>query len=235
MLEFAQIFLQVTAATQPYAAEWVSAGSVLIEQVVSLLILVFAIFAVAMQVARGYFLRVLRKFTLRLAADIWWIVFVLLRDAAIFLVLFLGVALFWPGTYQDYAIGVPFMPLGVDFFSFALVLLLLKDTDEDPKANAMLTAFIVIGAALYTIGMVFVTYNPAQLSLQVPTVSTAASNPWGFFYQYFDSINSPTVAIYSFYITLVLLGLAGGRAVRWSYEQWEQPKPAQAKPAAVQK
>ncbi len=234
MLGFISFLLQFSAGS--YAQEWVSAGSLFTEQLVYYFIFVFAVFAVAMQVSRGYFLRVLRKFTLRLAADIWWIVFILLRAAAIFLVLFLGVSIFWPGTYEDYAIGMPFMPLGIDFFSFALVLLLLRDTDEDQQANRWLTLLLTIGAALITISVVFVSQNPAQLvagGMSVPTVSTSTGNPWGILYTYFDSVNNPTISIYSFYITFILLGLAGGRAVGWSYEQWAlmsqkaQPAPQQ--------
>jgi hypothetical protein len=203
------------------ATNWVSAGSVLVEQIITLLVSLLAILALSMQIARGYFLRILRKFTLRLAADVWWLVFVLLRDAGIFLVLFLGITLFWPGTFEDYAMAVPFQPLGIDFFTFALVLLLLRDTNEDPKANALLTVFITIGTALFLFGTIFVTYNPAQItSVAIPTVSASPSNFWGFLYTYFDSLNSPQIAIYSFYITLLILAAAGGRAVKWSYDQW---------------
>ncbi len=214
--DFGLIFQLSTPATN-----WVSAGSVLVEQIITLLISLLAILALSMQLARGYFLRILRKFTLRLAADVWWLVAILLRDAGIFLVLFLGITLFWPGTFQDYAVAMPFQPLGIDFFTFALVLLLLKDTHEDAKANALLTVFIAIGTALILFGTIFVTYNPAQITgISVPTVSTSPSNFWGFMYTYFDSLNSPTIAIYSFYITLIILAAAGGRAVKWSYDQW---------------
>ncbi len=217
MLQDFGLLLQLSAP----ANNWVSAGSVLVEQVITLLISLLTLLALSIQIARPYFLRILRKFTLRLAADVWWLIFVLLRDAGIFLVLFLGITLFWPGTFQDYAVAMPFQPLGIDFFTFALVLLLLRDTNEDAKANKLLTIFIAIGTALFLFGTIFVTYNPAQLTgISIPTVSTSPSNFWGFMYTYFDSINSPLISIYSFYITLIVLGLAGGRAVTWSYEQW---------------
>ncbi len=177
------------------------------------------VLAVSMQIARGYFLRILKKFTLRLAADIWWLLFILLRDASIFLILFLGVSLFWPGTYQDYPVAVPFMPLAIDLFAIALVILLVKDTDEEPKYNSLLTILVVAGAFLYIMGTVFVTESAVFLTTLPPTVSLSTSNPWGFFNAYFNSQNDPTLAIYSFYITFGILLLAGLAAIVSSFTQ----------------
>lgn len=131
--------------------------------------------------------------------------------------LFLGVSLFWPGTYQDYPVAVPFQPLAIDFFAFALVLLLMKDTDEDPKYNRMLTWFVLIGTFLYIIGTVFVTESALILSTLPPTVSASTSNPWGFFNTFFNSQNNPALAIYTFYICFTILLLAGAVAVVSSF------------------
>jgi hypothetical protein len=212
MLGMLPIMLQ--GASQTY----VTAASVYTENTITVLIMVLVVLAISMQIARGYFLRILRKFTLRLAADIWWLLFILLRDASIFLVLFLGVTLFWPGTYQDYPIAVPFQPLAIDFFAFALVLMLVKDTDEDPKYNSLLTVFIIIGAMLYIFGTVFITESATMLSPLPPTVSLSTSNPWGFLNAYFNSQNNPALAIYTFYITFALLLIAGGIAVMDSFK-----------------
>ena len=221
MIPIAQIMLQYNPYSSPYAKFYFGGGSVFTEELITTLVAILAVFAFAMQVSRGYFLRVLRKFTLRLAADVWWLVFALLRDASIFLVLFLGVTLFWPGTYQDYVIGVPFSLLSIDFFAAALVLILYKDTNEDQKANTILTGLVTAGMILMVFSVVFITQSPLQLAgINVPTVSSSAGNPWGFLYAYFNSINSPTIAIYSFYVCVVLLAIAGALATKWSFEQW---------------
>ena len=202
-----------------YPSILTSAGSLFTEQTVTLLVEIFVILAMFMQLSRGYFLRVLRKFTLRFAADIWWILFVLLRDGSIFIILFLGVTLFWPGTYQDYPIAMPFQLLGVDFFAFALVLLLLKDTDEEPKYNSLLSAFIMIGGLLILFGTIFVTENPVQTGISMPTVSSGTSNFWGYLYYTFASNQNPTLSIYSFYACIALLAIAGGTAFNWAMKQ----------------
>ncbi len=207
------ILMQAAGAAQMY----VTAGSVYTENTITVLIEILTILAISMQIARGYFLRILRKFTLRLAADIWWLLFILLRDASIFLVLFLGVSLFWPGTYQDYPIAVPFQPLAIDFFAFALVLLLIKDTDEDPFYNSLLTIFVLAGTVLYLFGTVFVTESALALAVLPPTVSPSVGNFWGFINQNFNSENAPAMSIYSFYVTFALLLIAGGIAIANSF------------------
>ncbi|MFI5412475.1 MAG: hypothetical protein ACHQX1_01135, partial [Candidatus Micrarchaeales archaeon] len=205
---------------------------------------ILTVLAISMQIARGYFLRILRKFTLRLAADIWWLLFILLRDATIFVVVFLGFTLFWPGTFQDYPIAVPWQLLAIDFYAFALVLLLVKDTDEDPKYNKLLTIFVLIGTFLYLVGTVFVTESALALGTLPPTVSASTSNIWGFFNTYFNSENNTALAIYSFYVTFTLLLLAGGIATMSSFRNGGnmakksmtlQPKPTVKQPDAPNK
>ncbi len=225
------LLFQAAGSAQTY----VTAGSVYTENTITVLIEILAVLAISMQIARGYFLRILRKFTLRLAADIWWLLFVLLRDASIFLVLFLGVSLFWPGTYQDYPIAVPFQPLAIDFFAFALVLLLVVDTDEVPKWNSLLTIFVLIGTTLYLFGTVFVTENAVALATLPPTVSTSTSNFWGFMNTYFNSENNPAMGIYTFYVTFTILLIAGAAAVAASFKGSYPRKSIETNPKPIVK
>ena len=225
MFELSALLLQAGTYNGAAAAQtYVTAGSVYTETTTTVLLMILTVLAISVQIARGYFLRILRKFTLRLAADLWWLLFILLRDASIFLIVFLGVSLFWPGTYQDYAVAVPFQPLAIDFFAFALVLMLIKDTDEDPKYNAMLTYLVLIGTFLYIFGTVFITESAVVLSPQPPTVSSSTSNLWGFLYIYFNSQNDPAMAIYTFYVTFLLFLGAGAVAIRASLKGGGIPK-----------
>ena len=196
---------------------YVTALATYSETTIANTIILIMLLALSVQVARKYFLRVLRKFTLRLAADIWWLLFVLIRDASIFLVVLMGFMLFWPGTYQDYAIAVPFQPIAIDFFAMALVLMLLKDTDEDRFYNGLLTLFVVIGTSLYAIGTIFVTESAVQLAVLPPTVSNAASNLWGFFNLNFNSMNNPALSIYTFYVGMGVLALCGLIVIVYSF------------------
>ncbi len=215
MITFALMLNAVNVSVVPQTL--VTAGSVYTENTVTVLLEILVVLAISMQIARGYFLRILRKFTLRLAADIWWLLFILLRDASIFLIVFLGVSLFWPGTYQDYPIAVPWQLLAVDFFAIALVIMLIKDTDESPTWNSALTVLVAIGSFLYIVGTVLVTESALALTTLPPTVSASTNNIWGFFNTYFNSINNPTLAIYSFYVCFTILLVAGAVAIGASF------------------
>lgn len=216
------MFLFQTAANQ---TTYVNAAAIYTENTIDVLITLLAVLAVSIQIARGYFLRILRKFTLRLAADIWWLLFIILRDASIFLMVFLGFELFYPGIYEDFAIAVPFSLLAIDVFAAALVVLLVVDTDEDPRYNKVITILVLIGAALYIFGTIFITESPTVLMNPVPgTVSNSNSNIWGFMNNNFNSQNNPTLAIYSFYVCFAILLIEGGIAIFFSLTGGNLPK-----------
>lgn len=197
---------------QANASVYTSAAAVYTENTLAVLLTLITIVAVSVQIARGYFLRVLRKFTLRLAADMWWLMFVILRDASIFLVVFLGFMLFYPGTYQDFPIAVPFQPLAIDLYAIALVILLVKDTDEEMQYNTYITLLVGAGTLLYIFGTIFVTESALQLAVLPPTVSNKGLNIWGIMYNVFNSAKNPALAIYSFYVCGLVLLVAGGVA-----------------------
>ncbi len=204
------LLLQASGLLPPTNSSfYVATAATFTENTIAVMLTLLTILAVSIQIARGYFLRVLRKFTLRVAADIWWLLFVILRDASIFLVVFLGFMLFYPGTYQDFPIAVPAMPLAVDLYAIALVILLVKDTDEEPKWNTAITILVALGTVLYITGTIFVTESAVQLAKLPPTVSAQTSNIWGFMYTTFNSQTNPALSIYSFYICFGILAAAG--------------------------
>ena len=226
-------FLLQASGSALNAATYVAAGSIYTENTVVVLITMLTVLALSVQIARGYFLRILKKFTLRLGADIWWLVYILLRDASIFLVVFLGFMLFWPAIYQDFPIAVPFMPLAIDFFAMALVLMLVVDTDEVPLYNSLMTILVLIGTVLYITGVIFVTEGATQLAVLPATVSLNQSNIWGYFNANFNSQNNPNLSMYSFYVTFGILGICGLVALLYSFRggilnRLIEPKPKPA-------
>ena len=194
---------------------YLNAATIYTENTITVMLALLTILAISIQVARGYFLRVLKKFTLRVAADVWWLIYVILREASIFLVVFLGFMLFYPGTYQDFPIAVPFMPLAIDFFAIALVIMLIKDTDEDIKYNNILTILVAVGTFLYIFGTIFVTESATQLAVLPPTVSNSMNNIWGFINTNFNSMTNPALSIYSFYVCFGILVIAGIIAIKY--------------------
>lgn len=184
----------------------VSAGSVWLETTIAVAMLFVTAMAFSLQIARGYFVRVLNKFTLRLGADIWWLAYVLIRDALLFIAFIMGLLVFLPGTFLDYPMAVPFMPLSVVFFGVALVIKLYFDADDSRRAFRAVTLSVFAGTILWIFGIIFVTETP--LALQ--TLPAGVSSDGGFWYMVYHTFSSTTnlsLAMTSFQVCFAALGV----------------------------
>jgi hypothetical protein len=186
----------------------ISGGSIWLETTIAVAMVFVTAMAFSLQIARGYFLRTLEKFTLRLGADIWWLAYVLIRDALIFLSFVMGLLVFFPGTFQDYAMAVPFMPVSVVLFGLSLIIKLYFDADENRNAFRAVTALVFGGTSLWIFGTVFITESPMQLS----TLPAGVSGNSGFFYYLYSNFNSATnvdLAMVTFNDCFAVLGVIG--------------------------
>ena len=185
------VLLNVSPAFALSQSDLVSGGSIWLETTIAVALVFVTAMAFSLQIARGYFLRTLEKFTLRLGADIWWLAYVLIRDALIFLSFVMGLMVFFPGTFQDYAMAVPFMPLSVVFFGVALVTKLYFDADESRNAFRAVTVFVFLGTMLWIFGTIFVTETPLALGT-LPSGVTGSSGFWTSIYNTFSSQSTVT-------------------------------------------
>ena len=203
------VFLFVVPDRQVFAftqSNLVSGGSIWLETTIAVALVFVSAMAFSLQIARGYFIRILNKFTLRLGADIWWLAYVLIRDALIFMSFIMGLLVFFPGTFLDYPIAVPFMPLSVVFFGLALVTKLYVDADDNRTAFRIVTVLVFIGTILWISGTIFVTETPLVLSSLPPGVS-ATSGIWYTMYSTFSSTNNLSLAMASFEACFAILGV----------------------------
>ena len=198
--------IQPASASAFTQGDLVSGGSIWLETTIAIALVFVSAMAFSLQIARGYFIRVLNKFTLRLGADIWWLAYVLIRDALIFMSFIMGLLVFFPGTFLDYPIAVPFMPLSVVFFGLALVTKLYFDADDNRNAFRSVTILVFIGTLLWIAGTIFVTESPLQLSTLPPGVSST-SGIWYTFYTEFSSTNDLALAMASFQACFAILGV----------------------------
>ncbi len=205
------LFLLALPARNSFAftqGDLVSGGSVWLETTIVVALAFVSAMAFSLQIARGYFIRVLNKFTLRLGADIWWLAYVLIRDGLIFMSFVMGLLVFFPGTFLDYPMAVPFMPLAVVFFGSALVTKLYVDADDNRTAFRIVTVLVFIGTLLWLTGTIFVTESPMQLSSLPPGVS-ASGGVWATAFQTFSSQQNLALAMYSFQGCFAALGIIG--------------------------
>ena len=77
------------------------AGEAFIEGTIAAALVVLWLLALALHLGRGYMVRTTGKFTLRLGADLWWIIYVGLRDL-ILVQVFIGSFIFF---YPDVVAG----------------------------------------------------------------------------------------------------------------------------------
>ena len=184
-----------------------SAGEKFMEGTIAAALVVLWVLALGLHLAQPYMARTTGKFTLRLGADLWWIIYVALRD--IFLVqVFLGSFIF---LYPDVVKAQDFPITGgiaaVCAFAALLIKLMTKG-DGDLRGMRIQTLLIGIGAVLYV--------GPYFLGSQMTLLTGKITD------QYMPllvSSKNPDVALALCYISAALIGIMGITAVVYNLRQ----------------
>ncbi len=163
-------------------------------------------FAMIMHFARPYVIRFLQSLTLRFGGDVWWLSYVLLRDALLTIVLAMSVIMLMPNLYIG--LGLPLTgPLAVVVLLWALVVKLLRDADDDPAAFRLVSGLLVIASVLYIVPQIYGLEAADQVEWLdqyglgwIPGALTAASG---------DPAEVNSLAWPILTISLVLFGLTG--------------------------
>jgi hypothetical protein len=113
---------------------------------------------------RPYVLRTLRRCGLRLGADIWWMSYILLRDALIVMTFGLSWVFFQPNLVTQSALPIT-GSLAAVCILLALAVKLSRRVDDDINAYRLATTFLVIGATLYYVPQVFAVEATSQAYL----------------------------------------------------------------------
>jgi len=111
-------------------------------------------FAMIMHFARPYVIRMLQSLTLRFGGDVWWLSYVLIRDALLTIVLAMSVIMLMPNLYIG--LGLPLTgPLAVVVLLWALIVKLLRDADDDPAAFRLVSVLLVVASVLYIVPQIY--------------------------------------------------------------------------------
>ena len=111
-------------------------------------------FTLVMHFARPTVIRFLQSLTLRFGGDVWWLSYVLIRDALLVITLGLGMLFFMPNLY--FVQGLPITaPLSVLILFWALCVKIIRDPDEDPRAFRLLSVLLVIASVLYIVPQIY--------------------------------------------------------------------------------
>ena len=111
-------------------------------------------FALILHFARPYIVRFLQSLTLRFGGDVWWLSYVLFRDALLVVVLGLSLHFLMPNLYIG--LGLPLTaPLATVVLLWAMCVKLLRDADDDPAAFRLVSSLLVIASALYIVPQIY--------------------------------------------------------------------------------
>ncbi len=189
------------------------AGESFIEGTIGAALVVLWVLALGLHLARPFMVRATHKFTLRLGADLWWIIYVALRDL-ILLQVFLGSFIFF---YPDVVTGQPLPITGgiaaVCAFGALLIKLMTKG-DSDLNGVRLQTLLLGAGAALY-VGPYFF---GSQMTLLHGRVTDQLLSV-------LVSSNNPDVAAALCYISAAIAGVMGLIAVGYNLRQATTRRP----------
>jgi hypothetical protein len=111
-------------------------------------------FAMIMHFARPYVLRFLGGLTLRFGGDVWWLSYVLMRDALLTITLTLSVVFLMPNLYIG--LGLPLTaPLATVVLLWAMVVKLIRDADDDQRTFQIVSVLMVIASVLYIVPQIY--------------------------------------------------------------------------------
>jgi hypothetical protein len=135
--------------TPDQVAGFFDAGEAFIEGTIAAALVVLWILALAMHLGRPYMVRTTGKFTLRLGADLWWIIYVALRDLIVVQV-FLGSFIFF---YPDVVAGQALPITGglAAVCAFAVLLIKLMRPADETTAYRWQLLLLGLGATLYVV------------------------------------------------------------------------------------
>jgi hypothetical protein len=184
-----------------------SAGEEFIEGTIAAALVALWLLVVALYLARPYMTANLGKFSLRLGADLWWIVYVAVRDILVVQV-FLGSFIFF---YPD-VVGGRDLPItgglaAVCAFSVLLIQLMTKG-DADLRWYRVQVLLLGLGATLYIV--------PYLLGVQVTQIGTDSANQLA---AVFVSSQNPGLALPLCYLSGALVGILALVAVVYNLRQ----------------
>src|SRR5215467_3119461 len=149
-----------------------------------------------LHLGRPYVLRTLRRCGLRLGADIWWMSYLIIRDALLLVTFGLSFIFFNPNLVATLAFPIN-GPIATLCLLLALAVKLARRVDDDVNAYRLATVFLVLGATLY--------YGPLVFAVEATSQSYLAG-----FGAAFTSSANPTAALWIMWVSLLGVVLVTG-------------------------
>jgi len=169
---------------------FLAGGESFLEGTLAAALPIFWLLALALHLARPYMLNTTQKFSLRLAADIWWVLYIGLRDAVVVIAFIMSFMFLFPDVLMAQALPIGGSAATAVLFG-VLLTKLVADTDDDPRAFRLVSYLLALGATLYIV--------PTLAGVQVSAL--ALGDPW-------DGLGKALVTSTNQELAIALWGLA---------------------------
>ena len=176
------------------------AGESFVEGTIGAALIALWLLTVALHLARPYMVINLRKFTLRLGADLWWIIYVALRDILLLQVFLGSFIFFYPDVVSNQDLPITGSVAGVCAFG-ALLLKLVSKGEGDVRNIRWQTILIGVGSVLYIVPYLLgvqLTEIDNSVASQLASIFVSSQNPgWGLWLSYLSAFAAGVIGIYA--------------------------------------
>jgi hypothetical protein len=191
-------------------------GEQFLEGTLAALLPIFWIAILGLHLGRPYILTMIDRFTLRLGADLLWLIYVALRDLLIVSGVVMSFMFFFPDVVITDNLPITGGLAAVALFAVLLVKL-MGDPDHDARAFQLVTILLGIGAACYFVPYVLGVQASALAAGQVATVSN-----------WLVTSTNPVWAVGFSYVSIALLAIMGAIATIYVLRTGGQAEPPEA-------
>ncbi|HEX8997565.1 MAG TPA: hypothetical protein VF812_16175 [Ktedonobacterales bacterium] len=167
-----------------------------------------------LHLGRPYILDMIDRFTLRLGADLLWLIYVAARDFMIVGGVVMSFMFFFPDVVITDNLPI-FGGLAAATLFAVLLIKLMGDPDHDPRLFAVTTWLLALGAAFYFI--------PYVLGVQANAVAAGQA---GDIANWFVTSTNPVLAVAMSYVSIALLAVMGAIAAIYAIRTGGRPEPA---------
>ncbi|HEY5628536.1 MAG TPA: hypothetical protein VIR16_03415 [Candidatus Limnocylindrales bacterium] len=112
-------------------------------------------FTLSLHFARPYVLRFLQSLTLRFGGDVWWLSYVLTRDALLVITLVLSTIFLFPDVYlRGDGLGIT-APIATLFLMWAALVKLVGDPDDKASHFQLQSILLLVASVLYIVPQIY--------------------------------------------------------------------------------
>jgi len=180
------------------------AGESFIEGTIGAALVVLWLIALGLHLARPYMAHTTGKFTLRLGADLWWIIYVALRDIFLLQVFLGSFIFFYPDVITGQSLPVTGGVAAVCAFAALLIKLVTKG-DADLRWFRVQVLLVALGAVLYLTPYFFGVQATELTGQHITGISEALVTS-----------SNPDLALPLCYLSAALAGILGVVAVAYN-------------------